>query len=349
MRLASFNINFDTLNEAYGFPTDFTDRCFFEVFDRFVSIANQYSFKYTIFVIGRDLESGRHREAVAEWARQGHEIGNHSWSHHMNLGALSVPEIYSEVQRSHEAIANVIGREPKGFITPAWSNSYRLSETLLKCGYEYDTSTFPSWMLSPMAVRIALGYRGTEKAKRILHRRDYIRSLYASRRPTLFTSQNPQLQGRSLCVLPLPANRLRFPCWHTTGYMFGWDFHRRLLESCLRDVEYFYYLMHPGDLIAVEDQDPRYAHSLARMSVPLEVKMQRLSEMVAMIANSGRRLVTLSEMQKHARASLFASCETSAFVESSILSAARPEIPAQATVSQKSTNALERVKAPASL
>src|SRR6185437_2262846 len=99
------NINFDSLNEAYAFPNGFTDRCFFQVADRFLELANKYSFKYSIFVIGKDLENPRHREAVREWARLGHEIGNHSWQHHMNLGALRIDEMRSEISRSHDAIA----------------------------------------------------------------------------------------------------------------------------------------------------------------------------------------------------------------------------------------------------
>jgi hypothetical protein len=219
----------------------------------------------------------------------------------MNLGALRRKEMYAEVRKAHDAIAAAAQVEPKGFISPAWSSSRELFDTLVECGYEYDTSIYPSWLLLPMVLRIAAGYRGTPKALRLLHRRDYLSSLVASRRPTLYHSKRGQHGDQDLCILPLPANRYRFPCWHTTGYMFGWEFQSRLLKSCLRDVEFFYYLTHPGDLVADDDLHPAHSHSLARLKVDLSLKTEHLEKMICQIVASGRKLVTLTEMQAAAR------------------------------------------------
>ena len=61
-----------------GSPKSYRDPSFFEVADRFLLLAEKYSFKLTIFVIGRDLENPLNQEAVKKWAAMGHEIGNHS-------------------------------------------------------------------------------------------------------------------------------------------------------------------------------------------------------------------------------------------------------------------------------
>src|SRR5262245_298697 len=114
MKYAAININFDSLSEALGFPQGFHDKTYFEIADRFFAIAKKYGFKYSIYVIGKDLEQAENRHAVQSWANNGHEIGNHSWSHRLNLGALPYDEMYREVKQAHDAIANTLGTSPHG-------------------------------------------------------------------------------------------------------------------------------------------------------------------------------------------------------------------------------------------
>src|SRR5204863_6716589 len=59
--------------------------------------------KATFFVIGENVSE--HPEIVARAAREGHEIGNHSWSH-PNLGKMSQESVRSQVQRTDHAIKN---------------------------------------------------------------------------------------------------------------------------------------------------------------------------------------------------------------------------------------------------
>lgn len=104
MKYADININFDSLGEAYGFPTDYHDPSFFEVAERFMSLAQKYNFKYSIYIIGKDLEKPENQAVVKAWAEEGHEIGNHSWSHPLNLGSLPLEQLHQEVLLSHQII-----------------------------------------------------------------------------------------------------------------------------------------------------------------------------------------------------------------------------------------------------
>src|SRR5436853_521808 len=52
-----------------------------------------------------------HPEIVARAAREGHEIGNHSWSH-PNFGKMSQESVRSQVQRTDDAIKNATGKRP---------------------------------------------------------------------------------------------------------------------------------------------------------------------------------------------------------------------------------------------
>src|SRR6266404_3442581 len=77
--------------------------------------------KATFFVIGENV--AEHPEIVARAAREGHEIGNHSWSH-PNFGKMPDQGVRSQLQRTDDAIKNATGtrptlmRPPYGSITP---------------------------------------------------------------------------------------------------------------------------------------------------------------------------------------------------------------------------------------
>src|SRR5437588_2801038 len=76
--------------------------------------------KATFFVIGENV--AEHPEIVARAAREGHEIGNHSWSH-PNLAKMSDDNVRSQLRRTDDAIRGATGnrltlmRPPYGSIT----------------------------------------------------------------------------------------------------------------------------------------------------------------------------------------------------------------------------------------
>jgi peptidoglycan-N-acetylglucosamine deacetylase len=65
--------------------------------------------KATFFVIGENV--AEHPEIVARAAREGHEIGNHSWSH-PNFGKMSDDNVRSQLRRTDEAIKSATGNRP---------------------------------------------------------------------------------------------------------------------------------------------------------------------------------------------------------------------------------------------
>jgi peptidoglycan/xylan/chitin deacetylase (PgdA/CDA1 family) len=77
--------------------------------------------KATFFVIGENV--AEHPEIVGRAAREGHEIGNHSWSH-PNLGKMSDDGVRRQLQQTDDAIQSATGkrptlmRPPYGSITP---------------------------------------------------------------------------------------------------------------------------------------------------------------------------------------------------------------------------------------
>jgi peptidoglycan/xylan/chitin deacetylase (PgdA/CDA1 family) len=69
----------------------------------------------TFFVMGVMLE--RHPDLGRRIVDEGHEIGNHTWSHE-NLTFLSVDDVRSQIERAHETIVDTLGVTPRWFRPP---------------------------------------------------------------------------------------------------------------------------------------------------------------------------------------------------------------------------------------
>jgi peptidoglycan-N-acetylglucosamine deacetylase len=65
--------------------------------------------KATFFVIGQNV--AEYPEIVARAAREGHEIGNHSWSH-PNLGKMSDEGVRRQLRQADDAIKTATGKRP---------------------------------------------------------------------------------------------------------------------------------------------------------------------------------------------------------------------------------------------
>lgn len=305
---AAININFDSLGEAYGFPASYDDPSFAAIAERFFAIADKYGFKYSIYIIAKDLERAENRRAVRRWADDGHEIGNHTYHHRVNLGALGPEQLDEEIRVAHETIADATGRAPKGFIAPVWATSPRVLEKLIELDYEYDTSSFPSWLMYPSLLKMTMNHVGDERMWHFVRRKDFTNFLAGHRRPFL---TNGDLFGRAydpnkpgLTVLPLPTTPARVACWHTMAFMFEWPTFERILMSCLRSLDCFYYLMHPADLAVPEDLTPGMKLHLERVDIPLATKVRHFERAIEHILSDGRELVTMRVLAEHQRAML---------------------------------------------
>ena len=96
---------------------------------KLLDLLAQKKIKATFFVLGENAQ--RHPEILTRAVAEGHEIGNHSWSH-PNLAKLSNEALRSQLQRTDNVIAQAIGAHPKimrppyGELTPRqrqWVNS----------------------------------------------------------------------------------------------------------------------------------------------------------------------------------------------------------------------------------
>jgi peptidoglycan-N-acetylglucosamine deacetylase len=93
--------------------------------------------KATFFVIGENV--AEHPEIVARAAREGHEIGNHSWSH-PNLARMSDQGVRRQLQQTDDAIKNATSMRP----------------TLLRPPYGSITAREKRWIHDEFGYRIIL-------------------------------------------------------------------------------------------------------------------------------------------------------------------------------------------------
>lgn len=80
-----------------------------------LAMLDRYDVKATFFVCGQNAE--RLPGVVAEIARAGHEIGNHTWSH-PRLDFASKATMRNEIGRTQEIVRNLTGSAPRLFRAP---------------------------------------------------------------------------------------------------------------------------------------------------------------------------------------------------------------------------------------
>jgi hypothetical protein len=120
------------------------------VVPRVLEFLRQRGLTITFFLVGQDAALPENRPALRAIADGGHEIGNHSFRHEPWLHLYSEEEIDAELGRAEESIAGATGVRPVGFRGPGYSLSAATLRVLARRGYQYDASTFPTF-LGPLA------------------------------------------------------------------------------------------------------------------------------------------------------------------------------------------------------
>jgi peptidoglycan/xylan/chitin deacetylase (PgdA/CDA1 family) len=83
-----------------------------EVTPRVLDVLARQALKVTFFVMGRNLEDPEAYRIAERAAREGHRIGNHSYSHHVPLGLMEDPEeAVREISRTEHLLGELAGTE----------------------------------------------------------------------------------------------------------------------------------------------------------------------------------------------------------------------------------------------
>lgn len=117
---------------------------------RVLKFLEQRELKITVFVIGQDAVLEKNKRAIQSIDAAGHEIANHSFNHEPWLHRYTPTEITREFEKTEEALRSITGKPPIGFRGPGFSISDEVLRTMIRRGYRYDGSTFPTF-LGPVA------------------------------------------------------------------------------------------------------------------------------------------------------------------------------------------------------
>ncbi len=117
---------------------------------KILELLDRQGLDITFFIVGQDADLEKNQACLRAIADDGHEIGNHSFHHEPWLHLYSREQIIAEFERSEQAIRNATGAKPIGFRGPGFSYSPEVIRVLSERGYQYDASTFPTF-LGPVA------------------------------------------------------------------------------------------------------------------------------------------------------------------------------------------------------
>ncbi len=99
--------------------------------EKILSILKENNAKATFFVIGKNAES--YPELVLAEFNDGHEIGNHTYSH-PDMKKLSVESIIEEIEKTQDIVYDITGKKPEIFRSPCGVYSDELVEAIENIG-----------------------------------------------------------------------------------------------------------------------------------------------------------------------------------------------------------------------
>lgn len=116
------------------------------VLPRILDFMKERGLKITIFVTGQDAALEKNRAAIAAISQAGHEIGtrffyDETWPHLQDENAID-----HKIALAEDHIYQVTGQHPIGFRGVGFSLSPVMLRVLSKRGYQYDASTFPTFL-----------------------------------------------------------------------------------------------------------------------------------------------------------------------------------------------------------
>jgi hypothetical protein len=249
--------------------------------------------RVTWFVIGRDADADAvlpdraartaNAQRLALLARQGDELGNHSYSHPYELAKLPAVDVDAEIAGGDRVVRAVLAAAgvpggPRGFRAPGYDVSPAMMDALARLGYRYDSSIFPApgYYVAKAAVMTALQLRGRPSGAVLTNPR----ALAAPVEPYRPSMTAPWRRWQAPVVeLPVAVTKwMRLPAIGTTLIVAPRWVRRRVLAAMTRR-RFFNLELHGIDFVDAE-QDGIPGELVERqpdLQVPISEKLERLS------------------------------------------------------------------------
>lgn len=257
---------------------------------RMIDFFTEHELDPTVFVVGQDAALEKNYNAIRQLHDAGFEIGNHSFHHEPWLHLYSPSLLEKELEDTEQAIQRITGTRPVGFRGPGFSLSDEVLRTLMRRGYRYDCSTFPTYLgpLARLYFFVKSGLTHEEKAER--------KELFGKVSDG-FQANEPfewHWRGRRLLEVPVTTMPLMKSPIHGSYILFLGKFSTTLaklyfwlsLKMCKLSRIEPSILLHPLDFLGHEDE-PDMAFFPA-MDQPAEKKIGLMSDCMKMLKSNFR-------------------------------------------------------------
>jgi len=255
---------------------------------RILRVLEQLDLRVTFFIVGQDAALKKNHRSLQAIVSAGHEIANHSFSHHPGFSAYDESQLLEEVIRAERFIEEVMGVRPVGWRSPAFGSSQHLTSMLFERGYIYDASSFPTF-LGPLARIFYFLTAGLNKQQR-QSRTDLYGGWSAGFKP-LKPYQLQHNSQKRLLEIPITVMPLVRTPIHASYLHYLAKFSERLsrvyfglaLKMCSVSGIGPSFLLHPTDFLGVDDI-PELSWFPA-MDLESDVKLGRLIHFLGMLKN----------------------------------------------------------------
>lgn len=298
MKLAAISVDLDEIpcySAIHGLATAAgSEHALYDrAIPRMVGVFDELRLRSTLFAIGADLEREANRRRIAQLARAGHEIANHSFSHFYDLTRRDRDTVRREIARGGDAIEAATGKRPVGFRAPGYTITDSVFEALLEANYRYDSSVFPCpGYYGPKALAIRMISLLGRRSRSIV---DDPRVLLAPADP--YRAGKPYWRrGQGLLEFPIGVTRgLRLPYIGTSVVMSG-ELGSALLTRLIAGRAFVNLELHAIDFADADSDDLAWLRphqpDLRRSA---EEKIRAFRTAVEVLRGAGYELVTLEE------------------------------------------------------
>jgi peptidoglycan/xylan/chitin deacetylase (PgdA/CDA1 family) len=310
-RFMSVSVDLDAVACYYrihGLPGPPPERARFAVLrrclPRFAELFARHGVHATFFVVGVDLEEDQEgRALLADLARSGHELANHTHTHPYDFVRLGGAQMAAEIDRAHAVIGACSGGAPIGFRAPGYQISAEVFDLLRARDYRYDSSVFPSppYYGAKALIMAAMRLAGRPSGSLL----GSPRALLAPRAPYRPAPGSPYRptgdagDGGGLLELPIAVTPIAG--LHVIGTSLvlapAW-LRRHLVRAALR-APFFNLELHGIDLAdaAADEIPPALVARQPDLRSSLAHKLAALDETLTAARAAGARFVTLAQVE----------------------------------------------------
>lgn len=269
-----------------------------------IDFFNKLCLKITFFIVGQDAALDKNSNYLSLITENGHDVGNHSYSHDVWITDHDKKKMAEEIYKSADKIENVTGVRPTGFRGPGFVYSRQLLKVLFDYGYSYDATLLPTY-IGPLARRYFFwksSLSNEEKKKR--------RKIFSSMGESLLPVKPFQwIIGSGAKLLEIPVSTipvLKIP-FHLSYLIYLSSYSELLMKGYLKIAIFMCkltrtepsFLLHPLDFLSTEDV--RGLDFFPGMRVSSKYKRQLAFEALSMLRKH-YRLVCMAE---HSRSILY--------------------------------------------